>query len=319
MELPRGYTKVTASIGSFKRCVTRKQNPGRTNGVARRYTRIDLMSTRALWAALLVTFSVAGLSAESLNVMSFNVRYPAKSDGPNVWELRRDLLVATIKAKSPDIFGTQELFYEQGQYIVEKAPEYAWFGVSRRGDKTDEHMGVFYKPDVLRLLQSGNFWLSPTPDTPGSMAWNVTLPRMVTWGLFEMKGSGKKFYFYNTHFPHRREDAEARVECAKVIQQRIARLPKDTPLVLTGDFNTDVDSAPYQVIADGLTDAWAAVATKSGPRGTFHGFKGKPGRARIDWILFRGFARAVQVETITENEGGLYPSDHFPVFAVLEF
>lgn len=278
------------------------------------------MSTRTLQAALLVGLSLTGLSAESLKVMTFNVRYPAKSDGPDLWDLRRDRLVATIKDKSPDIFGTQELFYEQGQYIVEKAPEYTWFGVSRRGDKTDEHMGVFYKPDVLKLVESGNFWLSETPEKAGSISWNVTLPRMVTWGLFEVKKSGKRFYLYNTHFPHRgQQDAEARVECAKVIRERIAKLPKDVPFILTGDFNTDVGSAPYKLLAEGLTDAWDTAAAKSGPRGTFHGFKGTPGQARIDWILFRGLARATQVDTITSNDGGRYPSDHFPVFAVLEF
>ena len=277
------------------------------------------MSRRTLRAALLLILSVAGLSAEHLKVMSFNVRYPAKSDGPNLWEKRRDLLVATIREKSPDVFGTQELFYEQGQYIVEKAPEYTWFGVSRRGDKTDEHMGVFYKPAVLRLLESGDFWLSETPQTAGSMSWDVTLPRMVTWAQFEIKASGKRFYYYNTHFPHRGQDAEARVQCAKLIHQRIEALPKNGSFILTGDFNTDVGTAPYQVIADGLTDAWATAATKSGPRGTFHGFKGTPGEARIDWILFRGFARALRVETITKDEAGMYPSDHFPVFAELEY
>ena len=72
-------------------------------------------------------------------------------------------------------------------------------------------------------------------------------------------------------------------------------------------------------LTETLTDAWATTAAKTGPRGTFHGFKGQPGQARIDWILFRGLARATQVETITKNTGGRYPSDHFPVFAELEF
>jgi endonuclease/exonuclease/phosphatase family metal-dependent hydrolase len=91
--------------------------------------------------------------------MSFNVRYPARTDGPNRWEFRRDFLVETIREKSPDVIGTQELYYEQGQYIVEKLREYAWFGISRRGSHEDEHMGVFYKKDRLRVLDSGNFWL----------------------------------------------------------------------------------------------------------------------------------------------------------------
>src|ERR1043165_9336828 len=73
---------------------------------------------------LMGVFAALCLPAESLRIMTFNVRYPATSDGPNLWEKRRDLLVATIREKNPDVFGTQELFYEQGQYIVEKASEY---------------------------------------------------------------------------------------------------------------------------------------------------------------------------------------------------
>lgn len=277
------------------------------------------MRNHILRAAALIALAALCLPAENLRVMTSNVRFPSRGDGANVWEARRDLMVATIKEKNPDVFGTQELFYEQGEYIVSKAPEYAWFGVSRRGDRTDEHMGVFYKKDTLRLVESGNFWLSETPETAGSMSWGVSLPRMVTWGLFEVKASGRRFYLYNTHFPHRAEDADARVRCARLIQDRIAKLPKDVPFVLTGDFNTDLGSAPYQAIATGLTDAWTNAGTKSGPTGTFHGFKGAPGPGRIDWILFRGFARSSSAETVTKNDGGRYPSDHFPVFASLEF
>ena len=137
------------------------------------------------WAPLLcaLSFATLPLSAQTLRVMSFNVRYPSPNDGPDRWELRRDMLVGAIRANDPDLIGTQELFYEQGQYIAEKAPEYEWFGISRRGNREDEHMGVFFKTARFRLVESGNFWLSETPETPGSMSWNVSLPRMVTWGL----------------------------------------------------------------------------------------------------------------------------------------
>ena len=56
--------------------------------------------------------------AETLRVMTFNVRYPNPGDGANAWPARRDLLVETIRARRPDVIGTQELFYEQGQYIA---------------------------------------------------------------------------------------------------------------------------------------------------------------------------------------------------------
>src|SRR3954452_15385098 len=98
--------------------------------------------TKTYVLLLAALFVANAFGADSLRVMTFNVRYPAKGDGPNVWEARRDLLVDTVRKNAPDLMGTQELFYEQGQYIVEKLPEYAWFGVSRRGNHEDEHMGV---------------------------------------------------------------------------------------------------------------------------------------------------------------------------------
>jgi hypothetical protein len=90
----------------------------------------------------LLLVSVAALAdAQALRVMSFNVRYPSKSDGPDLWETRRELLVDTIRRHAPELIGTQELFHEQGEYIVSQLPELAWFGLSRRGNKEDEHMG----------------------------------------------------------------------------------------------------------------------------------------------------------------------------------
>jgi endonuclease/exonuclease/phosphatase family metal-dependent hydrolase len=259
------------------------------------------------------------MHAEPLRVMTFNVRFPAKGDGENIWEKRRDLLVATVREKAPDVMGAQELFYEQGEYIVERLPEYAWFGVSRRGNRDDEHMGVFYRKEKLRLVESGNFWLSETPEAPGSIAWDMSLPRMVTWGLFEIRASARRFYFYNTHFAHRRQDDEARLRSARLIDERLARLPDNALVILTGDFNTTPESDPYRVLTGRLRDAWRAAAKPAGPEGTFHGFSGKPGAGRIDWILYRpDQIRVLEVETVTRNDAGRYPSDHFPVFAVLE-
>ncbi len=275
--------------------------------------------TRILCVAVLLLFALP-LSAQTLRVMSFNVRYPATGDGPNLWDLRRDLLVGVIKEKNPDLIGTQELFQIQGDYIVEKAPEYAWFGISRRGNHEDEHMGVFYKKDKLRLVESGNFWLSETPETPGSMSWGADLPRMVTWGLFETRQGGKRFYLYNTHFPHRGQDAEARVHAMQVLLERASKLPKNVPLIVTGDFNSSAPEAPpYKAIAAEMKDSRLTAATKTGPDGTSSGFGGRTTGGRIDWIFLRGAVKALESETIVRpSPEGRYPSDHFPVLAVLE-
>ena len=264
---------------------------------------------------LLSLAAASAFGAETLRVMTFNVRYPAKGDGANVWEARRDLLVETIRSRHPDIVGTQELFQLQGDYIVSKLPDYAWFGLSRRGDHTDEHMGVFYRKDRLELVDSGNFWLSETPETPASMSWGADLPRMVTWGEFKDKQTGKTFRYMNTHFPHRRNDDQARTNCARLIVERVKALG-DRTVILTGDFNAGMDSESHRVLTTALEETW--TPDTKGPVGTFHGFRGTPGRDRIDWILFRGALKPKSIETITDHQGEVYPSDHFPVLAVFE-
>lgn len=269
---------------------------------------------------LLVLFGLAALlpcAAESLRVMSFNVRYPSAQDGEDIWVNRRDLLCDTVKKYAPDVMGTQELFKEQGDYIVSKLPEYAWFGISRRGNETDEHMGVFYRKAALTLEGSGNFWLSETPSAPGSSAWNMSLPRMATWGVFKTK-SGLRFLYVNTHFAHRREDGEARLKSAQVIRKWIESRNEKLPVVLTGDFNTGSGTPPYQELTAIMKDSWLVAAEKSGPEGTFHGFRGKPGEARIDWILFNAPWKVTQARTVDDSRDGRYPSDHFAVISVFE-
>jgi endonuclease/exonuclease/phosphatase family metal-dependent hydrolase len=262
--------------------------------------------------------AVGGLCAQPVAVMSFNVRFPSKDDGSNVWEMRKDLLVETVRRRAPDLMGTQELFQEQGDYIVEKLPQYAWFGVSRRGSTVDEHMGVFYRKDKLMPESSGNFWLSETPDVAGSSAWEMSLPRMVTWAVFAVKSSGRRFLYFNTHFPHRRQDEAARVNCAKLIRDEIGRRAGDLPFLMTGDFNAPAEGQVHKTFVPHLKDVWREAPKRSGPEGTFHGFTGTPGNARIDWILYRGPWTAVEVATLTDNDGGRYPSDHFPVLAKME-
>jgi endonuclease/exonuclease/phosphatase family metal-dependent hydrolase len=268
-----------------------------------------------LWLVLAGALA-SSLDAETLRVMTFNVRYPNPGDGPNAWPARRDLLVETVRDHAPDVMGTQELFYEQGQYIVEKLPDYAWFGVSRRGNREDEHMGVFYRKDRLKLLDSGDFWLSPTPEKPGSSAWDMSLPRMATWGLFQIPSSAAKFLLINTHLAHRDIDELARQKSARLLACRIGLQDANLPVVLTGDFNAPAGGPTYAILSPPLKDARLEAAQKAGPEGTFHGFKGTTRRERIDWILYRAPWTVNRVEAITFHRDSLYPSDHLPVLAV---
>ena len=253
--------------------------------------------------------------AQPLRVMTFNVRLLTDQDGANNWDARRDLVVQMLRAEDPDVIGTQELFKRQGDEIVAGLPEYSWFGKGRRGDDEDEHMGVFYRKDRLRVLDSGNFWLSDTPEVPGSRTWGNLYPRMVTWARFQRIADGAKFMLYNTHLPYRDEDEAARIRCAELIQARMKHLHEDDIIILTGDFNAPPESRVHATLATKLTDAWIAAPQRSGPEATFHRFTGQADR-RIDWIMFRGIT-VKSAKTVTAQRDGRYPSDHFPV--IVEF
>lgn len=257
----------------------------------------------------------APASAPPLRVMTFNVRLPTDADGDNRWALRREQVVRLLAAQQPDVIGTQELYAEQGDYLVEHLRGYAWFGEGRRGGPGDEHVGVLYRHDRLRVLASGDFWLSDTPEVPGSITWQHLYPRLATWALFERKADGHRFYLFNTHLPYRDQDQPARMRGAALLRARIAALPAGVPVVVTGDFNVDPANPVHAALVPPLRDAWQAAPRQEGPAATFHGFSGRADR-RIDWILVRGLD-VVRAATLDARDVGRYPSDHFPVVADL--
>jgi len=258
-----------------------------------------------------------GAMAEPLKVVTFNVRY-ASDEGAERWAVRRPVMVELIRRAAPDVIGTQELLQRQGDDLTRALPGYRWFGRDRRGGHDNEHMGIFYRPDRLTLIDHGDFWLSDTPEIVGSQSWGTDLPRMANWAVFETKEARPhRFLFLDTHLAHREEDAEARDKAAALTLARLPALAKDLPVVVAGDMNARPDTAAYRRFADALTDAWPAAARREGPEMTFHDFTGTPDR-RIDYLFLRGF-KADAIATDTYHRGKTYPSDHFPIQAVVSF
>lgn len=285
---------------------------------------MSLLSARKLALPLLLMLGVCIAPAQArkpappaapapLKVMSFNVRVPVDTDGDKRWEIRRSAMAALIRTQHPDVFGTQELVKLQADYLAAQLPDYRWFGRSRDGSEDGERMGVFYDSRRLKLVESGDFWLSDTPDVVGSISWGHPLPRMVNWGLFERIADGRRFYLFDTHLPYRDEDEAARAKGAALLLARVQALPADMPVVITGDFNTTPDSPTYRTLVPALADARKQAPHAQGPEATFHDFTGHPDR-RIDWILSRGL-RATHFATLDARPQGHWPSDHFPVEA----
>lgn len=253
----------------------------------------------------------------ALRVMTVNVRQLDADDGPDCWQLRRDLLVDTILAKDPDVIGTQELFQRQAEYIERRAPHYAWFGAGRFGDHRDKHVGIFYRKDVLGLLRHGNLWLSETPEVPGSSSWDIIRPRQLTWGIFDTDAIGC-FCLFNTHFPYRGVEEEARRQAALLIRKCLAAVHSAMPAIVTADFNSAADGEIHDLLSIDLRDAWCEAMVRTGPPGTLNCFGRGQSDRRIDWILYRGPWRVLEAETVVTTRDGRYPSDHFPVVATFD-
>ena len=274
--------------------------------------------TNTFWrhAVLPLAALLAGCTP-SLRVMTFNVRY-ASDVAPNQWAERRPVMIGLIKHVHPDLIGTQELLQRQGDDLVAGLPQYRWFGRDRHGGHTDEHMGIFYRPDRLRIVEQGDFWLSDTPEVVGSMSWGTDLARMANWAVFETRArSPRRFLFVDTHLPHRDQDEDARRRAAELILTRLQHIAKGLPVILAGDMNAGPSSSTYATLSAALTDARQQAGRRRGPDNTFHDFTGVPDR-RIDYLFLRGM-HATEIETSTIHKNATYPSDHFPVWAKLAF
>ena len=171
-----------------------------------------------------------------LKVMSYNIRNGKAKDGTNSWEFRYATTAMMIEDQMPDIFGVQEAYDYQVQFIADNFKNYGNVGVGREDGKSkNEHMSIFWNKKTVKLLKWGTFWLSETPEVP-SKGWDSNYYRTATWALMKDKRTGKKFYFVNTHLDHR--GREAQKNGLKLIVDRIASInPKAYPMILTGDFN----------------------------------------------------------------------------------
>lgn len=253
-----------------------------------------------------------------LAVMSFNLRYAAAHDG-HPWSRRLPVMAELIARESPAVIGTQEGLIDQLLELMDALPGwYEWTGEGRRGGNDDEFSAVIFDSAVLTAIEADNFWLSRTPDVPGSKDWHSSLPRMVTRVKFRVAGRTEPVTIFNTHFDHR--SADARWHAAEILAGRAAA--EDAPVIVTGDFNAAPGSPEYGVLTgpeSPLADTWQSAGRRVGTDyGTFHGYRGPTaGGDHIDWILSSG---ALEVDAVGVNpyaRDGEYPSDHFPLQALI--
>lgn len=256
--------------------------------------------------------------ARDVRVMSFNIRYGTAEDGANAWPLRRELVYETIRDAAPGIIGVQEALDFQLDEIEEALPMYGRIGVGRDDGRTaGEYAAILIDRSRFAVLESGTFWFSNTPSTPGSMHWGNRIPRICTWARLRNRATGRSLYVFNVHWDH--ESQPSRVRSARLLIERIAaRAVRDDPAIVTGDFNAGEKNPAFRYLLNrGLFDTFRERHPKDSLVGTFHRFRGRLNGEKIDAVLTTPEWIVIDAAIVRHNRDGRYPSDHFPVTAVV--
>lgn len=270
----------------------------------------------------------APLLAADLTVVTYNIRNDNRGDKDNRdWTtVRRPLVVESIREMKPDIFGVQEAFDHQVKQLAKDLPEFKWLGVGRDDGKTKgEYCAIFYRADRLSLIddKQGTFWLSDTPDVPNSITWGNACTRIATWAEFTDKTTKKTLCVYNTHWDHRGQPS--REKSGDLLYKHSETRRATMPTIIMGDFNaTPGNQAMKNLLRADLNDPapLTLTYTKLNPDNpnsrTGHGYSAKKDGSPIDHVLTTPHWKIKRAWIDYFNRDNIYPSDHYPVGAVLE-
>jgi endonuclease/exonuclease/phosphatase family metal-dependent hydrolase len=151
------------------------------------------------------------------------------------------------------------------------------------------------------------------------------LPPTITvlrgWTAVDVKERGSWVSFVNTHL----ESFVAPIRVAQAIELALALGIEHRRVILVGDLNSQPGTDGEAVLAAaGFEDAWDAVGSGDGLTCCWPELlsETEPGLdERIDYVLFRGAVEPLAIDVVGEaledRVGGLWPSDHAGVAAVL--
>ena len=285
------------------------------------------------------------MSTTSFNLATFNVRFATSADkGELSWERRVPRMAEVVRRHRFDVFGVQEGSSNIVAGLLRELPDFAHAGEVT--SPTAEGVGIFYRRDRFRLVEKDFFWLSETPDVPGSRPKNPQWSKSTKWTraatalLLEDVTTGRRFRYVNTHLNHKGPRALKVFELDVIFHRVIdAALGRGECVVLTGDMNAkfpDADTpealralstdairqlAPTNPIArvmGSLKDA--SLVSETPPEGPFHTFTGWKDApvARIDYVFVSPGVKVRRYAVLDDRIDGQLPSDHYPVMVTLD-
>ena len=121
----------------------------------------QIRKTNSLVAIALVFIFLCGFTAnaQTLKLMTYNIRLDVAVDGDNDWNHRKDFFSSQIQFYAPDIFGIQEALPNQVTDLENTLRNYDHVGIGRDGEGKGEASAIstIRHDSKLRTLEHFGF------------------------------------------------------------------------------------------------------------------------------------------------------------------
>lgn len=261
--------------------------------------------------AIIFFFLVA--YANAINYGTWNLRYLAPEDSTNgdIWSKRSPHIIDFIRFYDLDILTSQEVSEIQVANLLDSLSDYRSFKIEKKNENP-----IFFKKERFSVLDSGEFYLSKTPEKRG-WGWDADCIRNCVWLKLKDLKSGIIFFVFNTHLDHKGKNA--RKESVRLLVSKIKKIAKGFPFLLSGDLNMTQNDQPYKDLLNSkiFTEAQSVAKYVSAPTGSFNNFdpQNKP-QWQLDHILVSkniGVYRYGIINLLYYDEKIRSVSDHLPV------
>lgn len=270
-------------------------------------------------------------SAAPITVVSYNVLYGSAFIEKNAalfrseysanylpWSVRAPEIKERLINYAPDLIGLQETDSDADISKIVSLNDYSLVSY-HKGEFHYGDAALLFKTNRFDLLDSGQFWLSPTPDLPLAFGFKrLAMLRYVNWAMLSDKQSHFKFLFVNTHFDNASVNKEP---SATLFRKRIAELAKSLPIIITGDFNTEANTERYLRFTGSNENPPLLMNTYTLAGQTKVDTTAHPNK-RIDHILVGGPCKiSASIWRIDSQplKNGKAMSDHDPIISQLNF